>query len=106
MSTRFVILAHTVNGSTHFDLMLEVEGHEKLRTFQLARWPVSVGGSCAAPQIGDHRRAYLEYEGEVSGGRGTVTRVQAGTWLEDGGAIVLSTGERLRHAGDEIHRVG
>jgi hypothetical protein len=104
MALRFVILAHTVNGLTHFDLMLELAGHDKLRTYQLVQWPLAAGESCAAPRIGDHRRAYLDYEGEVSGGRGRVTRVQAGTWRDDGGAIVLSTGEQLEVAGGEIRR--
>jgi hypothetical protein len=35
--------------------------------------------------MGDHRLAYLDYEGPVSNDRGTVTRVDAGTftWLRD-----------------------
>ena len=33
----------------------------------------------AARRIGDHRKAYLDYEGPVSGGRGDVTRVDRGT---------------------------
>jgi hypothetical protein len=105
MATRFVILAHTVNEQTHFDLMLEIAGEEKLRTYQLVRWPLGVGESCAAALIGDHRRAYLEYEGEVSGGRGSVVRVAAGTWLDDGGDIALSSGERLRPTSGEVLRV-
>jgi hypothetical protein len=38
----------------------------------------------------DHRALYLDYEGPVSGDRGTVTRYDAGTcdWLEDGDARV------------------
>lgn len=105
MAQRFVILKHTVNELTHFDLMLAIAGQEQLRTYQLARWRLDVGEACAAPRIGDHRRAYLEYEGEVSGGRGSVKRVQAGTWQDDGGVIVLSTGEHLQPEGDEVHRV-
>lgn len=80
MTQRFVILAHTVNGETHYDLMLEVAGQEKLRTFQLARWPLAVGESCDCNQLDDHRRVYLDYEGEVSGGRGFVKRAAAGVW--------------------------
>jgi hypothetical protein len=83
MNNRFVILAHTVNSATHYDLMLEVEGLELLRTYQLAQWPLAVGESCACTQIGDHRRAYLEYEGEISGGRGVVRRVASGNWFGD-----------------------
>ena len=78
---RFVILAHTVNGETHFDLMLEVEGQEKLRTYQLAQWPLAVGESCDCKQLDDHRRMYLDYEGEISGGRGSVKRVAQGAWV-------------------------
>ena len=38
------------------------------------------GNDVAAEQLGDHRRDYLEYEGEVSGDRGRVIRVAAGTY--------------------------
>ena len=83
MTQRFVILAHTVNGATHYDLMLEVAGQEKLRTYQLSRWPLAVGESCECRQLDDHRRAYLDYEGEVSGGRGIVERISRGVWTGD-----------------------
>ena len=80
MTLRFVILEHSVNGGVHFDLMLEVAGQEPLRTFQFARWPLAVGEACACARLADHRRVYLDYEGEVGGGRGSVRRVAAGTW--------------------------
>jgi hypothetical protein len=83
MTNRYVILAHTVNGETHFDLMLEVAGQEGLRTYQLSRWPLEVGESCDCNQLNDHRRVYLDYEGEISGGRGVVKRVAEGTWSGD-----------------------
>jgi hypothetical protein len=35
-----------------------------------------------ARRIGDHRLAYLDYEGAVGGDRGTVQRVDAGTYDE------------------------
>jgi hypothetical protein len=103
MGNRFVILKHTLQGQTHFDLMLEVAGQEKLRTLQLARWPLAMGESCAVKQIGDHRRAYLEYEGEVSGGRGVVVRVAAGAWRDDDGVISLGA-VRLRLQGEQLAR--
>jgi hypothetical protein len=39
----------------------------------------------AAEANGDHRLDYLTYEGPVSGGRGTVARWDAGTfiWIDD-----------------------
>ena len=47
----------------------------------------------------DHRRAYLEYEGELSDGRGRVDRVAAGTCSVEVGEgsvwhITLLTGAR------------
>ncbi|MEZ5991449.1 MAG: hypothetical protein R3E76_03765 [Planctomycetota bacterium] len=83
MALACVILEHTVNGAAHFDLMLEVEGQEKLRTYQLAAWPLAVGESCAVEALDDHRRVYLQFEGEISGGRGVVRRVLSGTWSGD-----------------------
>lgn len=102
MGQRFVILRHSVNGGEHFDLMLEVPGQEKLRTWQLAKWPLDPGESCKAREIEPHRRAFLDYEGEISGGRGHVQRVMAGTWRDDGGAIALNDGTRLVFDGARV----
>ena len=64
----------------HFDLMLQVG--DALATWQLAQLPTSlaVGQSLPATQLPDHRLAYLDYEGPVSRGRGSVRIAQAGTW--------------------------
>lgn len=102
-----MILEHSVNGSVHFDLMLEVAGQELLRTFQLARWPLAVGEACVCAQLADHRRAYLDYEGEVSGGRGSVQRVAAGSWSGEY-ELACEGGEtvRLQIAGVQAERQG
>jgi len=99
-----VILRHSVNGGEHFDLMLEVEVQDKLRTLQLAQWPLEPGVSCAAREIGPHRRAYLDYEGEISGGRGHVVRVAAGTWQGHEGAIILNGRIHLVFDGQTVLR--
>jgi hypothetical protein len=78
MPARFVILHHRLDDGEHWDLMLE--HGEVLLTWQLLREPVDAASlPIPARRIGDHRKAYLEYEGPVSGGRGTVRRVDAGT---------------------------
>jgi hypothetical protein len=41
---------------------------------------VSASDDVAVERLADHRAAYLEYEGAVSGGRGEVIRVAAGTY--------------------------
>jgi hypothetical protein len=83
---RYVILAHD-HPIVHWDLMLERDG--VLRTWRLSGWPTTTG-EIVADALGDHRLAYLDYEGPVSGGRGSVTRWDAGEfeWLAaDGNAV-------------------
>jgi hypothetical protein len=57
--------------------MLEFESG--LRTWRLNAPPVACQIVLAEP-IGVHRPIYLDYEGPVSGGRGTVRRWDAGTY--------------------------
>jgi DNA polymerase Ligase (LigD) len=97
---RFVLLYHDCRNDSpresHCDLMLEANG--ALRTWALAELPCSWGAiaslassaspsvrfvpinTVAAQQIADHRLAYLDYEGPVSGNRGTVTRLDCGEY--------------------------
>lgn len=77
MSARFVILHHVAPAGEHWDLMLEHQG--VLLTWRL---PVQPDGPLKLPlpatRIGDHRIAYLDYEGPVSGNRGTVRQIDWG----------------------------
>ncbi len=75
IGNRFVILTHD-HPFLHWDLMLE-EG-DALTTYRLLEEPVSEG-VVPAEALPPHRKAYLDYEGPVSGGRGTVTRWDRGT---------------------------
>lgn len=74
---RFVILEHD-HPHLHWDLMLEVGG--VLRTWRLAQAPAP-GITIAAEPLGDHRIDYLDYEGPVSGNRGTVRQWDGGEYL-------------------------
>ncbi|MCH2129561.1 MAG: hypothetical protein MK179_10480 [Pirellulaceae bacterium] len=78
---RFVLLRHELpaasNRALHWDLMLEREN--VLRTWALEEEP-SVGMSIRATELADHRLAYLDYEGPVSGNRGKVSRCERGTY--------------------------
>jgi hypothetical protein len=93
---RFVILEHD-HPHQHWDLMLEAG--EVLRTWRLSALPCP-GPSFAVEPSFDHRRAYLEYEGPISGDRGCVIRRESGTFaseVEENGLLVLHLdGERLR----------
>ena len=79
--SRFVILEHGYP-TLHWDLMLEVG--ERLRTWRLAEPPAS-DFTTTAEAIADHRASYLDFEGPVSGNRGTVRRWDAGNfhWIKD-----------------------
>ena len=91
---RFVLLLHALpDGTSHYDLLIG-------RGEALAAWrlPAPLTGlppeGAEAVRLADHRTLYLTYEGEVSGGRGTVRRVDAGTcaveaWGDDRVAVRL-----------------
>ncbi len=73
---RFAVLAHD-HPQPHWDLLLE-RGH-RLRTWRLEK-PLTAGAVIAAEALPDHRLIYLDYEGPVSGDRGTVTRHDQGDY--------------------------
>ena len=81
---RWVLLRHEMpDGSWHYDWMLEWDGASDaaraLVAFRVSVRPDErVGAGFEAERIGEHRRAYLEFEGVVSGGRGRVVRVARG----------------------------
>ncbi len=82
----FVLLRHETSDGVHWDLMLDVGA--SLTTWQLTEDPTreeeggrADSGGIPARRLPDHRRAYLDYEGPVSGNRGQVTRVEQGTHL-------------------------
>lgn len=77
---RFVLLQHTLpDGSFHYDLMLEHGG-------PLATWRIPAPLAEVPPEgadavhLGDHRLHYLTHEGDIGGGRGSVKRVDEGTY--------------------------
>lgn len=116
---RFVLLYHdcppTYERESHWDFMLEAGG--VLRTWALERLPcewrvahartsavhrdcpvIADGNAVTALQLGDHRVAYLELEGTLSGDRGSVARVATGSYvagsdLPDKLEVVLAGGD-------------
>jgi len=71
---RYVILYHACppdyGRASHWDLMLEKEGH--LRTWALSAEP-GRDRVVEAQGLPPHRLSYLDYEGPLSGGRGSVS---------------------------------
>src|SRR5262249_52501240 len=97
---RYVILEDD-HPELHWDLMLGAG--EVLRTWRLAAPPRAGERTKAQPSF-DHRRLYLDYEGPISGGRGTVKVWDRGTYEpgpvgpaeEAAGLAVSLIGTRLR----------
>ncbi|MFO1066342.1 MAG: hypothetical protein U0892_20995 [Pirellulales bacterium] len=79
LQPRFVLLRHEMEADAgrgdHWDLMLEENG--TLLTFELERLP-NGPGTVIAKRLADHRMAYLDLEGHVSGNRGHVIRLDRG----------------------------
>ena len=75
---RFVILEHD-HPTLHWDLMLEAG--DVLQTWRLAQPPEGTTGQIAATALADHRLLYLDYEGPISGHRGSVRRWDKGTYV-------------------------
>ena len=82
---RFVLLRHECPPGfakpSHWDLLLE-EG-ASLLAWSIETLPLA-GEAVAAVKLPDHRLAYLDYEGPVSGGRGHVNRTDTGefSWID------------------------
>jgi hypothetical protein len=82
---RTVLLRHDLrDGSSHFDWLIQRPGgtpaaEEMLISFRTTcRIDTGAAVDFLAEPMPDHRSLYLTFEGEISGGRGTVTRVAEG----------------------------
>ena len=76
----------------HWDFMLTQPDQAALATWRLAANPLATRTPIVAQRIGDHRRDFLTYEGELTRDRGRVRRVDHGTYLRDGaGEIELTS---------------
>ncbi len=108
---RFAILCHRGPRGDHFDFMLEAG--DVLKTWALPHAP-ETGVEMECEALPDHRLAYLDYEGPISGDRGVVTRWDCGTYVvvrqNDQEWAVTLAGDRLaghvtlRSSGDDPMR--
>lgn len=100
-----VLLRHDLpDGSWHYDWLLEPASAAAapvgpdarvLLAFRVAnRLDAGPPREFPAERLPDHRRLYLDYEGEIAGGRGRVTRVAAGT-CRTGGVVIGDTPRAL-----------
>jgi hypothetical protein len=100
---RYVILRHDGVAEPHIDLMIETYPGSQLSTWRLAHWPVE--SATPATRLRDHRRFYLEYEGEIAGHRGFVHRIADGTCEVEIGEASLWTIRILKGATPQAFRL-
>lgn len=94
---RFAILTHD-HPFLHWDLLLEDDVH--CRTWRLLASPEQIEQAIPAEALPNHRLIYLDYEGPISGDRGSVTLWDSGDleWRTNNETVceVVVTGERWR----------
>jgi hypothetical protein len=74
---QYVILRHDNIAEPHYDLMFETLPGSQLATWQSDSWPIERRTSLT--RLRDHRRAYLDFQGEIPGHRGQVHQITRGT---------------------------
>lgn len=94
----------------HWDFMVGLPDQVRLPTWRLTHNPVATEGDISAERITDHRRLYLDYEGEISGGRGFVRRIDHGPAtverLEGDELVIVLAGRHLRGRYGIAHTAG
>jgi len=91
---RYAILQHTGIPDPHFDLLIETSPGSLLATWRCPIWPITE--PTPLTRLNDHRRLYLDFEGPLTGNRGTVRRVETGLCklhIGEDGAWHLQIGE-------------
>ena len=87
---RFAVLKHVRETDIHWDLLLQLPDRPLLATWQIRLDPVRwehENGPIPALELPDHRLVYLDFQGDISGGRGHVSHI-------DGGKIEIARGEK------------
>lgn len=82
---RYTVSLHESADGAHYDLFLE--SSDRLMTWRLDVPPEQNPGQIM--RIADHRVRYLDYEGEISEGRGRVTIHSRGRFRLDGARLEL-----------------
>src|SRR6476620_3805752 len=74
---RYTVLWHHDITEPHYDLMFETLPRSDLATWRSPTWPIEE--AIEVVRLKDHRRFYLEYEGDLSDRRGRVDRAGGGS---------------------------
>jgi len=75
-SLRYAILWHQGIDQPHYDLMFETAPGSALATWRSRVWPIN--SATTISKLRDHRAAFLNFQGALSGDRGSVTQIATG----------------------------
>ena len=78
---RYAVLRHEGIDAPHVDLLFEAAPGSMLQSWRLPTWPIRDVEE--ATRIRDHRPAFLTYQGQLTGDRGHVLRIEEGTCTFD-----------------------
>ena len=92
---RFTILEHSQDERFHWDLLFETG--EVLTTFALPQPLVETlltdgKAKGETERLPDHRTIYLDYQGPISNGRGSVTQIDTGLYAAESDGFHFSGG--------------
>lgn len=73
---RYAVLRHDGIPDPHFDLLIETSPGSPLATWRCPVWPITERTQLT--RLKDHRLLYLDFEGQLTGNRGSVHRIEAG----------------------------
>jgi hypothetical protein len=74
---RYVVLRHEQIPQPHYDLLFENKLRTQLLSARVSQWPIAA--DTPIERTPPHRLMYLDYQGPIAGGRGSVRRVAQGT---------------------------
>ena len=74
---RYAVLSHDGTDAPHVDFLFETAPGSMLQTWRIPTWPIRDVEE--ATRIRDHRPAFLTYQGQLTGDRGYVARIDEGT---------------------------
>ena len=76
MPLRYVILWHHDIDEPHYDMMFESAPGSDLATWRSLVWPIEP--QTPVIRLRNHRRVFLDYQGQLTGQRGSVQRIATG----------------------------
>ncbi len=93
---QYVILRHQDVAEPHYDLMFETLPGSGLATWRSPYWPIT--STVPVQRLKEHRRLFLDFQGELSAHRGRVYQIARGECAVEVGESAVWTVQLLTGA--------